>query len=353
MQRILLAAAVLALQTHVVADEPPTRYQLVAPKDDGIVATDLNDRGDLIGFEWVEEKNLPGVVSQVPFYAKGKNLIVLPLLTGYTATHPAAVSETGLVVGRASKPAPPGQRVYLRNQAFVWDEAGGIRGLGALKDDSASLACGVAGDGTCISGLSIGDNRVRACVWERDGLIWKATPLPQTAQLGSQVVVMSDNGRYVASVDGAVPCLWSREKGDAWTREVIGDAGSLAPRAVNNSGVVVGLSLTLDGLSDAVIWTRGVGPKRLEKPKGFVRSEAYAINNDGVVVGMVDGPRGSTIGPNAFVYQNGRLRLIDECGPSFQSATAINDRGQVSGVLDKEEGAEEDSRGPSRPKAPI
>src|SRR4051812_8777887 len=104
MQRVFLVVAVIASQTPVVADDLPKKYQLVAPRADGIIATDLNDRGDLIGFAWVEEKDQPGVLSQMPFFAKGKTLIKLPLLAGYTATHPAAVSDTALVVGRASKP---------------------------------------------------------------------------------------------------------------------------------------------------------------------------------------------------------------------------------------------------------
>ena len=236
-----------------------------------------------------------------------------------------------------ASPRPRGQNVYLRNQAFIWDEAKGIRGLGALKDDSASFACGVTRDGTCISGFSVGDDRVRACVWERVGDAWKGMPLPHAGQLGSQVVVISDDGRHVASIDGEVPCLWSRTDTGSWAREVIGESGSMAPRAVNNAGIVVGLSYTRDGLTDAVIWTRGAGITRLEKPKGYVRAEANAINNAGVVVGMIDGPGGSAIGPNAFVYEKGRLRVIDECGPAFTSATAINDAGQVAGVLDKED----------------
>ena len=219
MQPILLVMAALALQTGAVGDEPVTKYRLVTPKDDGIEATALNGRGDLVGFEWVEEKNQPGVISQVPFCARGKTLITLPLLAGYTTTHPAAISDTGLVVGRAGKPAARGQNVYLRNQAFIWDEAAGIRGLGALKDDMASFACGVTRDGKCISGVSIGDGRTRACVWERVGDAWQGTALPQAGQLGSQVVVISGNGRYVASIDREVPCLWSRS-----------DNGFLGPR---------------------------------------------------------------------------------------------------------------------------
>ena len=77
--------------------------------------------------------------------------------------------------------------------------------------------------------------------------------------------------------------------------------------------------------------------KLLEEPAGYVRSEAHAINSAGVVVGMVDGPGGSVTGPNAFVYERGRLRLIDEGGPNFASADAINDRGQVAGTMERPE----------------
>ena len=45
-------------------------------------------------------------------------------------------------------------------------------------------------------------------------------------------------------------------------------------------------------------------------------------------------------------YEAGRLRLIDKGGPFFSSATAINDRGQVAGVLDKEDE-------PQKPSEPV
>ena len=80
-----------------------------------------------------------------------------------------------------------------------------------------------------------------------------------------------------------------------------------------------------------------------------MKSEANAINNNGVVVGMVDGPSGSPIGPNAFVYENTKVRVIKECGPAFTIATAINDVGQVAGVLDKED-AEGADGGANKPR---
>ena len=116
------------------------------------------------------------MLDQVPFFARGKQITYLPLLKGYTATFPAAVSDDGTVVGRASKPAPKGVRVPLRNQAFVWDAKGGIRGLGVLQDDWASLACGISRDGRRISGFSVGDNRNRACVWDARAIPGRPRP---------------------------------------------------------------------------------------------------------------------------------------------------------------------------------
>ena len=58
---------------------------------------------------------------------------------------------------------------------------------------------------------------------------------------------------------------------------------------------------------------------------------------------MVDGPAGTEVGPNAFLFEDGRLRLFAEGGPSFAYATAINDHGQVAGVMEESE-ANEDIR---------
>jgi probable HAF family extracellular repeat protein len=351
MRRLLtLICAALGAGSAALAEDPARKYHVVAPKDDGILATGINERGDVIGFEWMETKDLPDVLQQVPFYRKGNEMTYLPLLAGYTATFPAGVSDLGLVVGRASKPAPRGVRVHLRNQAFVWDAKGGIRGLGALEGDSASVACGVSRDGCHISGYSVGDNRLRACVWDRDGDAWKGTALAQKSQFASPVIAISGSGRYVAAVDESAPCLWTRDESGAWTREVIGEAESLVPRAVNDSGSMAGVRFTPDGMIHAVVWSRQGGLQVLTKPAGYVRSEAHAINNHGAVVGIVDGPNGSQTGPNAFVYEDGRLRILDEGGPNFTSATAINDRGDIAGIMEKSEDNEPVRAKPSQPE---
>ncbi len=338
---VLIVAAV-GLTSSFHATEPVPPIEVVTPKDDGIIATGINSRGEVIGFEWIESRQQPGVVEQIPFFARGKTIIYLPLLETYTATFPAAVSDDGQVVGRSSKPGPRGVRIPLRNQAFVWDARTGIHGLGTLLDDWASFACGISRDGCTISGFSVGDNRVRACVWTRENKAetstWKLYALPQSGPLGSNTVPLSDSGGFAAAVDRDGPCLWTCDDSDRWSRETIDAVGSFVPRAVNNTGTVVGLSYQGNGQTLAVLWTRGEGVTRIEPPPGFVRSEALAINNDGAVVGMVDGPHGSKLGPHAFIYERstGRFQLIVEASPTLTAATAINDRRQVAGVFEKE-----------------
>ncbi|MFO0892501.1 MAG: HAF repeat-containing protein [Isosphaeraceae bacterium] len=338
------------------ADDPSGKLQIVTPRDDEIIATGMNGRGDIVGFQWEESKQYPGVVDQVPIYVKGKAITRLPLLKGYTATFPAAVSDDGVVVGRAGKPAPPGVFVPLRNQAFVWDAAGGIRPLGVLEGDAASFASDITADGRRISGFSVGENRVRACYWERAGDGWKATALPHDAQLGSNVVPMSEGGKRIASVMGSKPCLWTEEQPGRWKHEFLGEPGSFVPRGVNDAGMVVGVRFTQDGLLHAMAWTREKGLIEIPRPEGYAKAEANGVNNAGVVVGMIDGPGGSKIGPNAFVYASGKLRILEEGGPNFTSAVAINDRGQVTGVFEKPE--EEEQKPPAgtiraEPKEPV
>jgi uncharacterized membrane protein len=336
-----LAIALLVMASTALADKPPSKYRVVTTNDDGILATGLNARGDLIGFEWIENKQHPGVVDQVPFLARGKEVTYLPTLKGYTATFPNAISDDGTVVGRAGKPALPGMKVVMRNQAFVWDAKSGMRGLGVLEGDDSSVATGITRDGRRISGYSVGNNSLHGCLWERDadGTGWvKGKSLPQAEKIRSNTVAISDDGHRIAAVDDGVPYLWSEDNASHWTREPLGPAGSLVPRAVNNAGTIAGVRFTLDGGMHAALWTRDGGLKLIDVPDGYIRSEANAVNNRDVVVGMVDGPNAAKdIKPRAFVYEQGRLRLMDEGGPNFVSATAINDAGQVAGVFEKDE----------------
>ncbi len=102
--RCLLVVASLSLCAQVKADEPTKKYAVVTPKTNGIVATGINGRGEIVGFEWVQDKKIADILNEAPIFAQGKKITYLPLLEGYTATFPAAVSDDGVVVGRAANP---------------------------------------------------------------------------------------------------------------------------------------------------------------------------------------------------------------------------------------------------------
>jgi uncharacterized membrane protein len=350
-------AAACVLVGAAAAEEPPAakKYAVVAPMADGMSATAINGKGDVVGFHWEPENGDPNVLYEAPLLARGAEIVRLPLLKTYTATFPAGVSDGGVVVGRSSKPAPPNMFVPLRNQAFVWTAERGIRGLGAPEPDVASFATGISRDGRRIAGIGIGPQRLRALVWDLDGDGWKAVIVPEGEPLGSNVLAVSPDGKRLAAVRGLKPTLWTEGAPGEWKSESLdGGQDYFIPRGVNDAGTVVGFRNDQDGTYKAVVWIQGQGVKVLDPPPGFVHAQATAVNNAGAVVGQVDGPHGGLPGPRGFVYEGGELRILDEGGPDFTWATAINDAGQVAGVVEKEEEApDEPEKQPEGADAPL
>ncbi|WP_165246254.1 HAF repeat-containing protein [Paludisphaera soli] len=333
-------AAAWALAGAPRAEEPPPAkpHPLIAPMKEGLNITGINSRGDVVGFHWEPENGNPDILYEAPFLAQGEKITRLPLLKTYTATFPVAVSDDGVVVGRSSKPAPPNTYVYLRNQAFVWTADKGMLGLGAPEGDGASFATGISRDGRRISGISVGDYRLRGVLWERDGDAWKAVLVPEADQLGSNVLAISPDGKRLAAIQKGETSLWTETGPGAWKRESLpNQPGALIPRAVNDAGTVAGFRNEPDGALTALIWSPEAGVLKLPIPAGFEHGQATGVNNAGAVVGQVDGPHGRLPGPRAFVYEDGKLRLLDEHGPNLVWATVINDAGQISGVLEEPE----------------
>ena len=67
--RCLLVVAGLALCNPIRADEPGKKYDVITPKNNGIVATGINGRGEIVGFEWVEDKKIAGILNEAPICA--------------------------------------------------------------------------------------------------------------------------------------------------------------------------------------------------------------------------------------------------------------------------------------------
>lgn len=121
--------------------------------------------------------------------------------------------------------------------------------------------------------------------------------------------------------------------------EVLHDIGNLGGEDtyaydLNDAGQVAGSSFLPGGSEHAFIWSQGGGMLDLGTLPGAGNSEAYALNNLGVVVGMSEGVPGTP--PRAF-----RWSLVDGMenlgafNPglgSRSSASALNDAGLIAGV---------------------
>jgi probable HAF family extracellular repeat protein len=101
------------------------------------------------------------------------------------------------------------------------------------------------------------------------------------------------------------------------------------PLAINVQGVVVGFSYQeSSGLYRCAIWHDGV-PTDLGLPEGASDCVAQGINSAGHIVGWIRDARLYYVG---FVWQNGKWTILGPLGGFDSQANAINDDGVVVGM---------------------
>jgi probable HAF family extracellular repeat protein len=109
-------------------------------------------------------------------------------------------------------------------------------------------------------------------------------------------------------------------------------------KALNDRGDVVGFADSTDGPIRAILWKRGnvAGAVDLGVLPGYVSSEAYAVNNDRVVFGLLYDKNELAF---PFRWEDGRMTVLR--GPngrllqafSVPNRNAINERGEMAGTL--------------------
>ena len=310
---------------------------------------DLNARGEILG---TKEVQTPLGLGQEPFFRSGPRELKIGLLEGFTHLEPKALSDTGLVVGYASRTIghPDGS---LR--AFLWEATSQQTvNLGTLPGDRGSIAFDISSDGSIVTGYSTGRDpaRMLPCFWERIDSRWKCSAL-STIQaynpflLSSRVVISDDGTRIAAclavrSIPGIIPryenslFMWTRNTQGSWQRSRLLDT-SLTLADISNQGILAG-SCVINSVRRAFVYDPQEGFQILELLEGDVSSQALALNNHGIVVGFSDDPFGPTGGPQAFIWSKGTLSPLDfTTKAAYSSASAINDKGQVAGYLVTEE----------------
>ncbi|TQS40924.1 hypothetical protein [Cryptosporangium phraense] len=246
------------------------------------------------------------------------------------------LAPRGALVGN-SAPAPDG--TYT---GFVRFPDGATRSLGplgphaqALDDQGDAVGCTAAGTGlywhddtltyltrpgrsTClyaindrgeIAGASAAPGGgERAFVW-RNGVY---TDLATPAGRASTPIAINERGQVLARVFGVTASVPIRAT--LWTDGRPADVGEMVPSALNDDGVVVGTSN-----GHPIRWADGRSTDLL--PAGGSNVSVADVNRAGDVVG--------TVNDRPALWHDGRLTYLADAG----EATAINDRGDVTGVV--------------------
>jgi probable HAF family extracellular repeat protein len=159
-----------------------------------------------------------------------------------------------------------------------------------------------------------------AVVWH-DGRVMALESVPPS----SQAEDINNRGQVVGTATGGA-ALW--EDGDRADLDVRAGCCSITiARGINARGTIVGQGSTgISGDIHAVLWDRGTIMDLGVLP-GDSRSEAFAINNSGQIVGT----SGTQQTGRAFIWEKGTMSALPGLGGQDDFAWDINERGQVVG----------------------
>jgi probable HAF family extracellular repeat protein len=233
------------------------------------------------------------------------------------------VNDRGQVVGVAGG-----------NRAFLWQNGSKVQ-LGALGSGTAStaLALNEAGQIVGHSALTTPPSGAHAVLWSNGGITDLTPDLPanQTAAANG----INEAGQVVMNIYYGSALLW--QNGVTTPLGHLG-GGSSAANDINDSGIVVGSSVTddltqLGFMAHPFKWQNGVMTDLGLLP-GDEDGGAAAINSSGHIVGSSGRTDPETYESfyRAFLYRNGTMTALPV--PSWEAyAGDINDAGVVVGSM--------------------
>lgn len=275
----------------------------------------INNRGMVVGISEMAETDpldeswsceaFLGESDQIcrGFFYDGVSLSAMPTLGG-NHSFATGVNNRGQVVGWAETGVHDPtcrEAQVLQFRAVLWDpQRGSLQELPPFPGDSTSAATAINQRGQAV-GIS----------GECDVAV---------GRFSAQHAVLWDHGRVI-------------EVGD------LGGTTWHTPMDINERGDVVGFSNPPgagdpdgDFIAQAFLWNRRDGTTALGTLDGDLFSQAHAVNDKGVVVGV---SFGGSSGSRAFLVMDGVMHdfndLVEDFPGVFQSAQDINEEGQVTG----------------------
>jgi probable HAF family extracellular repeat protein len=229
----------------------------------------------------------------------GPSMLDLGILPGGTFSSATGINEHGTIIGTANT-------ATRATHAVRWDHTRQITDLGTFADFPDSVAHAINAHGVIVGyAASFQQDVVRAVRWDRAGQMTDLGVLPGATD--SKPFGLNDEGTIVG-ISGS----GGRFHAVRWDRAGrITDLGTLGgdeswALAVNNEGTVAGYSRTTGGTWHATRWDRAGRITDLAPTGGY--TEAFGINDSGIVNGRSDGSRGS------YWDRAGRMTILEPPG---------------------------------------
>ena len=331
---MLVFLLITAISTELCAsDSVQIQYRATAlcyPDSSLSVAEDISDKGEIVGFAYSTLK--PEVNA---FLYDGARFIELGHL-GYPQAAATGINESGVVVGRAYQ-AKPNERVTEHavkgcEHGFVYTQAG-MRDIGTLGGCN-SYSMDVNNEGVIVgwsekppeSGIG-----VSSFVYVNGAM----TELRSIGRDSAAAQALNNRGEIVGNYTNA--------SGDSRAFLFDGtkslDLGSLGGSFVyvtdlNDNGSAVGRAQTTSQNVHAFLFEHGeITDLHVVGQSKAIGSMANAINNSGIIVGVLNTSRGQ----QGFIYRNGKMTVVNELldenskGWNIEDIRGINSQGQAVG----------------------
>ncbi len=258
--------------------------------------------------------------------------------TGGWSSRGLGINDSNVIVGQTQSYSPGG----LVNRAFVYSDPNqGPKTLPGLAGGGSAIAQGV-GNGGVIAGTAVGaDGQNHAVTWDLQGTIKNLGGFSPGG--ASQGFGVNGSGQVTGSAalpqGGSQAFLYSPGQTPAAASEfknlgALTKDGASQGNAVNDNGHVAGWSASDSGTSHAFAY---LGQQMVDLQTSLFKgwsSQALSINNSDWVVGQLSLSGG---GSSAFLWTaaSGMVNLnslvSNLSGWSLESATGINDHGQIVG----------------------
>jgi probable HAF family extracellular repeat protein len=308
---LLCLAAQTQMQAQAQTPTPRATVQLLPTLGGNTsVARGINDLGQVVG-----NSTELGLTRGFLWQAGSGMQAVTP--AGALIGEALAINNAGQVVGRTAQ--------GNRSVPYLWSPTTGLRVLPVPSGEPSGSANALNEAGVA-AGYWSGPFVDRGMRWGNDGSLLELQPQ------NSQVTGINDAGQMVGGPSGGVGYLWQAD-GSVITLPSLDSTRPLAPRDINNLGVVVGTGFVDNTNRLAFMWQSTTGTRNLGH-LGAGTSAALALNDFGQVVGSSRLAGGSA--DVAMLWREGagmsNLSALAGAGVNLVEATGINRFAQVVGT---------------------